>query len=57
MISGAIYKGLPNERSKPALGSKKHANPKSDIFISKQLASFESKRMFSGFKSLWAIFF
>jgi len=52
-----MYKGLPSERSKPALGLKKQAKPKSDIFISKQLGSFESKRMFSGFKSRCTIFF
>ena len=57
MISGAIYKGLPNERSKPASGLKKHANPKSDILISKQSGSYWSKRIFSGFKSLCTIFF
>lgn len=56
MISGAMYNGLPRTRSRPFSGSKKHEKPKSAIFTLKLSTSFDSRRMFSGFRSRCVMF-
>ena len=49
--SGAMYIFVPNFKSKPSFGLKRHENPKSVTRISKFVRSLESKSIFYGFKS------
>ena len=55
--SGAIYRGLPSTKSKPSFGSKTQLKPKSAIFTSKLFLSFDSSKIFSGFRSLCVMLF
>lgn len=60
-ISGAMYPGVPqmilDSLDPLEISSSLRANPKSASLMSNTPVSFELKRIFSGFKSLWIICF